>query len=115
MDAPLKHFFYCKESNKSPTSFEKAGPHRNLFFKPENTRVAIVTCGGLCPGVNDVIQSLVNQFVYRYKVNLFLAFNMVLKALSKSIIIRWLSLHQKEGELWWNVLETNGQPAKMRE
>lgn len=66
LDASLKHFLYCKESNTTPFSFEKAGPHQHLFFKSEDTRVAIVTCGGLCPGVNDVIQSLVNQLSYRY-------------------------------------------------
>ncbi len=67
-DATLKHFLYCTENNETPVSFEKAGPHKHLFFKPEDSRVAIVTCGGLCPGVNDVIQSLVNQFNYRYNV-----------------------------------------------
>ena len=30
--------------------FEKAGPRQRLFFDPAQTRVAIVTCGGLCPG-----------------------------------------------------------------
>jgi len=69
MDASLKHFLHCKQMDEMPVSFEKAGPHKHLFFKPENTKVAIVTCGGLCPGVNNVIQSLVNQLFYRYKVS----------------------------------------------
>ncbi len=69
MEASLKHYLQCKEKDEIPISFEKAGPHKHLFFKPDNTRVAIVTCGGLCPGVNDVIQSLVNQLFYRYRVN----------------------------------------------
>lgn len=69
MDSSLRYFLHCKETNETPISFEKAGPHKHLFFKPESTKVAIVTCGGLCPGVNNVIQSLVNQLFYRYKVS----------------------------------------------
>jgi len=38
--------------------FEMAGARKNLFFHPPETRVGIVTCGGLCPGLNDVIRSL---------------------------------------------------------
>jgi len=35
-----------------------AGPRRKIFFDPSKTRAGIVTCGGLCPGFNDVIRSL---------------------------------------------------------
>jgi 6-phosphofructokinase 1 len=38
--------------------FELAGPRENLFFDPAETTVGIVTCGGLCPGLNDVIRAL---------------------------------------------------------
>jgi 6-phosphofructokinase 1 len=38
--------------------FEKAGPREKIFFKPAETRAAIVTCGGLCPGLNTVIRSV---------------------------------------------------------
>jgi 6-phosphofructokinase 1 len=37
---------------------EEAGPRRRVFFDPKRTRAAIVTCGGLCPGLNDVIRAL---------------------------------------------------------
>ncbi|MDD5185241.1 MAG: ATP-dependent 6-phosphofructokinase, partial [Paludibacter sp.] len=47
---------------------EQAGPHKQLYFDPSKTKAAIVTCGGLCPGLNDVIRSLVNELHYRYKV-----------------------------------------------
>jgi len=57
------------EVGDEPISFEKAGPHQNLFFKPEKTKAAIVTCGGLCPGLNNVIQSIVYQLYYRYNVS----------------------------------------------
>ena len=38
--------------------FELAGPRAKLFFDPKQTRAAIVTCGGLCSGLNNVIRSL---------------------------------------------------------
>jgi len=44
--------------------FEKAGPRERLFFEPRETRVAIVTCGGVCPGLNNVIRSAVMEFYY---------------------------------------------------
>jgi 6-phosphofructokinase 1 len=46
--------------------FEKAGPRRKLFFEPGETVSAIVTCGGLCPGLNSVIRGLVLMNYYRY-------------------------------------------------
>ena len=49
-------------------SFENAGPRRKIFFDPAATKAAIVTCGGLCPGINNVIQSLVRQLHYQYGV-----------------------------------------------
>ncbi len=41
--------------------FEKAGPRERIFFQPSYTRAAIVTCGGLCPGLNNVIRSAYRQ------------------------------------------------------
>jgi 6-phosphofructokinase 1 len=41
-----------------PLAFEKAGPRQNIYFDPAQTRAAIVTCGGLCPGLNNVIRNL---------------------------------------------------------
>jgi 6-phosphofructokinase 1 len=67
-DASLENFLKCKENNEIPISFEKAGPRDLLFFEPAKTKVAVVTCGGLCPGLNNVIRSLVNQLFYRYSV-----------------------------------------------
>jgi 6-phosphofructokinase 1 len=52
-----------------PVSFEKAGPKETIYFEPAKTKVAIVTCGGLCPGLNNVIRGLVNQLYYRYGVS----------------------------------------------
>lgn len=48
------------------TFFEKAGPREKLFFDPSQTRAAIVTCGGLCPGLNNVIRSAVLELHHNY-------------------------------------------------
>jgi 6-phosphofructokinase 1 len=46
--------------------FEPAGPRRRIFFDPSKTRAAVVTCGGLCPGLNDVIRALVLELTRAY-------------------------------------------------
>lgn len=47
---------------------EKAGPREKLFFAPGRVHAAIVTCGGLCPGLNDVIRSIVMTLWKQYGV-----------------------------------------------
>jgi 6-phosphofructokinase 1 len=54
--------------------FELAGPRVKLFFDPKKTRAAIVTCGGLCPGLNNVIRSLFLELYYGYGVGEVLGF-----------------------------------------
>jgi 6-phosphofructokinase 1 len=49
-------------------SFEKAGPRAKLFFDPNKCYAAVVTCGGLCPGLNNVVQSVFSELHYRYGV-----------------------------------------------
>ena len=46
-----------------------AGARKELFFEPARTTAGIVTCGGLCPGLNDVIRGLVMELTYRYGVS----------------------------------------------
>jgi 6-phosphofructokinase 1 len=48
--------------------FELAGPRAKLFFDGKKTRAGIVTCGGLCPGLNNVIRSLFLELYYGYGV-----------------------------------------------
>ena len=49
-------------------AFEKAGPRANIFHDPNWTTAAVVTCGGLCPGINDVVKGLVNTLYFTYGV-----------------------------------------------
>jgi 6-phosphofructokinase 1 len=55
-------------------SFEPGGPRELLFFDPATTKVGIVTCGGLCPGLNNVIRGLVLELAEHYGVTEVLGF-----------------------------------------
>ena len=54
--------------NLAPLSFEVAGPRRKIFFDPASIACGIVTCGGLCPGTNDVIRAIVMSLYHHYGV-----------------------------------------------
>jgi 6-phosphofructokinase 1 len=56
------------EHTDLPT-FEVAGPRNRIFFDPANLRCAIVTCGGLCPGINNVVRGLVLELTHAYGVD----------------------------------------------
>jgi 6-phosphofructokinase 1 len=49
-------------------AFELAGPRAKIFFDPAQTRAGIVTCGGLCPGLNNVIRSVFLELHHTYGV-----------------------------------------------
>jgi 6-phosphofructokinase 1 len=51
-----------------PPSFEKAGPRAKIYFDPSKLKCGIVTCGGLCPGLNDVIRAIVLSLFHHYGV-----------------------------------------------
>lgn len=67
-DASLKTFNQHRKNNTTPISFEKSGPKEFIYYDPSKTRAAIVTCGGLCPGLNNVIRGIVMQLHQRYGV-----------------------------------------------
>ena len=74
-DSDLTPLFIDEEqldelSGKEPValSFETIGPRKNLYFDPSKTKCAIVTCGGLCPGINDVIRAIVMEAFYKYRI-----------------------------------------------
>ncbi len=49
-------------------SLEKAGPRQQLFFAPAEVHAAVLTAGGLCPGLNDVLRAVVMTLWHRYGV-----------------------------------------------
>lgn len=64
----LAYYNKCIKEHLEPVSFEKSGPKEKIYFDPSKTRAAIVTCGGLCPGLNNVIRGIVMQLNRRYGV-----------------------------------------------
>ena len=82
VDVSLSAFRDCKGD---PPSFEAAGPRKRIFFDPARTHAAIVTCGGLCPGLNDVIRALVMVSWYRYGISNILGLRYGYEGLVKSI------------------------------
>ena len=54
------------QSGKEPPAFETAGPREKIYFDPSKLKCGIVTCGGLCPGLNDVIRAIVLGLFYHY-------------------------------------------------
>jgi 6-phosphofructokinase 1 len=53
---------------EEPQSFELAGPREKIYFDSSKVHCAIATCGGLCPGTNDVIRAIVLELYYLYGV-----------------------------------------------
>ncbi len=53
---------------EEPQAFEMAGPRERIYFDPSKVHCAIVTCGGLCPGTNDVIRAIVLELHFLYGV-----------------------------------------------
>ncbi len=65
---PLHITRYEGQDRPGNVLFEKAGPRETIFFDPAQTAAAVVTCGGLCPGLNNVIRSLVFSLRTQYGV-----------------------------------------------
>jgi 6-phosphofructokinase 1 len=59
----------CLDNGLTPPAMEAAGPRRMLFFDPSHLACGIVTCGGLCPGLNDVIRAIVRSLHLHYGVH----------------------------------------------
>jgi 6-phosphofructokinase 1 len=67
--ATVKEAEDCINAGKPLPSFEMAGPRENIYFDPSKLKCGIVTCGGICPGLNDVIRAIVLSLHYHYQVN----------------------------------------------
>lgn len=62
------HYLAQVGPKEEPPYFELAGPRAKIYFDPSKMHCAIVTCGGLCPGINDVIRAIVLELYHVYKV-----------------------------------------------
>ena len=61
-------FLEKKDNDCLFVNFEEAGPRKQVFFDPPKTKCALVTCGGLCPGLNDVIRAIIMAAHHNYNV-----------------------------------------------
>ena len=59
----------CGDSSVRGLAFESAGSRKMIYFQPDNVIAGIMTCGGLCPGLNDAIRSIIMQLFYKYGVS----------------------------------------------
>ncbi len=70
-DSDRVNVFTCSKEKEQPAAeptFERAGPREYITGDPSRMTAAIVTCGGLCPGLNDVIRGLVMSLSHHYGV-----------------------------------------------
>jgi 6-phosphofructokinase 1 len=68
VDDRLSQLPTSPEALRELPAFELAGPRNRVFFDSSKTRAGIVTCGGLCPGLNNVIRGLVLELWFAYGV-----------------------------------------------
>ncbi len=84
-----------------------AGPRQTIFFDSARVKAAIVTCGGLCPGINNVIRTLVFELHYRYGVRSILGIRYGYRGLHPEVRLRAVPLtpdvvkdiHEKGGSI----------------
>jgi len=69
-------------SGRRPPCFEMAGPREKIYFDPSKLKCGIVTCGGICPGLNDVIRAIVLSLFHHYGVHTVFGFRYGFEGLS---------------------------------
>ncbi|MCB1142780.1 MAG: ATP-dependent 6-phosphofructokinase [Leptospiraceae bacterium] len=84
---------HMEETLKDPILFEQSGPFEKIFFDPAETTAGIVTCGGLCPGINDVIRAIFMELTYRYQVKKVLGFRYGYEGLVEKFGHKPMELH----------------------
>lgn len=78
---PVEVKFKAGEAVDTRCSFEQAGARKTIFFQPEEVTAGVVTCGGTCPGLNDVIRALVMELSHVFGVPRILGFRYGLRGL----------------------------------
>ncbi|KAL0456653.1 UNVERIFIED_CONTAM: ATP-dependent 6-phosphofructokinase, partial [Sesamum latifolium] len=66
MDDSVPQKIVVHKDSKRGIHFRRAGPRQRVYFAPEEVHACIVTCGGLCPGLNTVIREIVQSLNYMY-------------------------------------------------
>ena len=76
--------------------FLKAGPRQDIFFNPDEVKAAIVTCGGLCPGLNVVIREITMSLWYNYEVRTIYGIKWGYKGFYTDTEKNWIKLRPKD-------------------
>jgi len=69
-------------AGEKPPALEMAGPRKKIFFDPSKLKCGIVTCGGICPGLNDVIRAIYLSLHHHYGVSTLFGFRFGYEGLS---------------------------------
>ncbi len=69
VDISSERAIHMIKEGKEPPAFEMAGPREKIYFDPSKLRCALATCGGLCPGLNVIIRSIVLELYFAYDVH----------------------------------------------
>lgn len=97
-----------------PPSMERAGPRQQIFFDRHQLSCGIVSCGGLCPGINNVIRAVVMSLYHHYGVRRILGFRYGFKGMVKRHGHQPIRLSPDEvnhiGELGGTVLASSRGP-----
>lgn len=78
----LKDIETLQNAGRMLPCFEMAGPRRKIYFDPSKLKCGIVTCGGICPGLNDVIRAIVLSLFHHYGVQTVFGFRYGYEGLS---------------------------------
>ena len=92
-------------------TFELAGPRNRIFFDPTKLRCGIVTCGGLCPGINNVVRGLVLELTHAYGVQGDLRLSLRLRGLVARFGHEPLRL---DARAWWPTSTTRAARCSAR-
>ena len=95
IDLNLTNVSRMLEQGKEPPSFEMAGPREKIYFDPSKLRCALVTCGGLCPGLNGIIRSIVLELWHAMACETYTAFSTGFRDFCPSTAMISLSSDQK--------------------
>jgi 6-phosphofructokinase 1 len=99
---------------KEPPMLELAGPRQRIFFDPATIACGVVTCGGLCPGINDVIRAITLSLFHHYGVRKIYGFRYGYEGLVKRLGHTPLGLTPESvdsiGELGGTILASSRGP-----
>ncbi|HEY5974179.1 MAG TPA: 6-phosphofructokinase, partial [Geobacteraceae bacterium] len=109
----------CFDAGTEPPSLELAGPRERLYFDPATIACGIVTCGGLCPGINDVIRAVTLSLYHHYGVRKIYGFRYGYEGLVKRLGHAPLELTPASvsqiGELGGTILASSRGPQEPAE